>query len=93
MTGASILLFAAGCAKDVILPVNAVCGDFEKEATEECDVESVGCVECKVARGWTCNDRECAPICGDDMTVGEREYPIIAHARPPVGMALRVNLG
>jgi hypothetical protein len=73
LRGAALLLFTAGCAKDVILPVDGVCGNFKKEAAEECDLKSAGCVECRVASGWTCNDMECAPVCGDEMVVGDEE--------------------
>ncbi len=70
--GAGALLVAA-CAHDRILPVSAVCGDGKKEGNEECDLDSVGCVECRVAAGFTCNDTECSPICGDGLKVGDEE--------------------
>jgi hypothetical protein len=73
LTSAAVVLLSAGCAKDVILPVASVCGNFEKEASEECDIKSVGCVECKVAKGWTCDDEKCTPTCGDGMVLGDEE--------------------
>ena len=66
-------LASTACAKDVILPVDAVCGDMKKTGNEECDVASDGCVECKIAPGWECGDTTCTPICGDGMKVGDEE--------------------
>lgn len=81
LTAGLALSLTAGCAKDVILPVDSLCGNFEKEAAEECDLKSLGCVECKVASGWTCDDTKCAPVCGDDRVVGDEECD------PPDGIA------
>jgi hypothetical protein len=50
-----------------------VCGDSKKDANEECDLSSVGCVECHVAAGYTCNDETCAPVCGDGKLVAGEE--------------------
>lgn len=66
-------LIPAGCSKDVILPVDAVCGDMKKQGSEECDVASDGCVECRVVPGWQCTDQTCATICGDSMQLGDEE--------------------
>lgn len=81
LSGAFVLLSVAGCAKDVILPVESVCGNSKKESSEACDLASEGCVECKVAKGWTCNDTDCTSICGDKIVVGDEECD------PPDGLA------
>jgi hypothetical protein len=61
------------CAEDTILPVDSSCGDQRKDVSEECDVASAGCVECRVARGYTCNDETCTPICNDRLVVSGEE--------------------
>jgi hypothetical protein len=73
--GLAALLGASGCAEDVILPVDSVCGDFVKNGKEECDVPvaSDGCVKCHVAKGWTCTEDDCTPICGDKIKVTGEE--------------------
>ena len=63
----------SGCAEDVIYPAGAVCGDLQKTESEECDVTSVGCVECRVAAGYTCSDENCSPVCGDNQVVAGEE--------------------
>lgn len=55
------------------MPVDAVCGDLQKSGSEECDVASAGCVECRVAKGFTCTENECATVCGDGITVSGEE--------------------
>ncbi len=62
-----------GCAEDVIYSAGAVCGDLQKTEREECDVTSVGCVECRVAPGFSCSDESCAPVCGDNQVVAGEE--------------------
>lgn len=62
---------AAGCARDVVLAdrdVDPVCGNGLRESDEECDVDSPGCVRCRVAPTWTCGSDACAPLCGDGVT-------------------------
>ena len=61
------------CANDRILPVDAHCGNLEREANEECDVESEGCQECRVVVGFACDDTACATICGDEIVAGDEE--------------------
>ena len=73
LTGVAVALSVGGCAEDVILPVDSVCGNLEKEGAEECDLASLGCVECKVAKGFTCDDMHCVPTCGDGIVVGGEE--------------------
>jgi Domain of unknown function (DUF4215) len=67
-------LAAAGCAKDTVGPdavaadaSDAVCGNGIVEPGEACDVSSPGCVQCRVAPGWTCTDNVCNAICGDGV--------------------------
>jgi len=67
------LVATVGCAKDVILPVAQVCGNLKQEGTEECDLASEGCVQCKVAKGFTCNDETCTATCGDSVVAGDEE--------------------
>ncbi len=57
------------CAEDRILPVDSSCGDLKKNGAEECDVLDIGCVECRVAPGFTCTDEKCTPVCGDGTVV------------------------
>lgn len=59
-----------GCAEDVILPVDAVCGNSKLEGPEECDVESPGCQQCTVVQGWTCTEATCKTTCGDEIVAG-----------------------
>lgn len=66
-------IVATACAKDRILPVDSVCGDLKKTGTEQCDVASEGCVECRIVDGWTCTDQDCTSACGDSVAVGEEE--------------------
>ncbi|HMJ10380.1 MAG TPA: DUF4215 domain-containing protein [Polyangiaceae bacterium] len=61
------------CAEDVIYSAGSVCGDLQKTESEECDVTSVGCVECKVAPGFACGDETCTPVCGDSQVVAGEE--------------------
>jgi len=70
---AALLLFAAGCAKDVVLPdavASAVCGNGVVETGEECDVASPGCASCQIVPTWTCTATSCTPICGDGVECG-----------------------
>ncbi|HEY6557707.1 MAG TPA: hypothetical protein VI072_10555 [Polyangiaceae bacterium] len=62
-----------GCAEDVIYSAGAVCGDLQKTESEECDVTSVGCAECRVVPGFACSDESCAPVCGDNQVVAGEE--------------------
>jgi hypothetical protein len=71
--GLALLVGAPGCAKDVILPVDQVCGNGKKDGNEECDLASSGCVDCKIVEGWTCTDEACVTTCGDKLKVGEEE--------------------
>lgn len=68
--GALALAFLPACAQDRILPVDAVCGDGKKQGSEECDVVSEGCAECRVVKGFTCDETACTEICGDGLKVG-----------------------
>jgi hypothetical protein len=61
------------CAEDVIYSAGAVCGDLQKTESEECDVTSVGCAECRVVPGFACGDESCAPVCGDNQIVAGEE--------------------
>jgi hypothetical protein len=64
---------AFGCAHDRILPVASVCGDAKVTGDEECDLESPGCVHCRIAAGWDCTDTECHGVCGDGKVVGTEQ--------------------
>jgi hypothetical protein len=75
-----VVCSAGGCAKDVVLQADSVCGDLQVDPGEECDLESAGCVECQVAAGWTCDDSDCRTTCGDDVLVGDEE------CEPPDGV-------
>ena len=73
LRGLALLGLTTGCATDRVLPVGSECGNFVKEATEECDLESAGCADCRVASGWQCNDTTCQTICGDGVVVGDEQ--------------------
>lgn len=66
-------LLGAACAHDTILPVDTVCGDGVQAGNEQCDIQSPGCVQCKIVEGWNCGDTTCTPICGDGIVVGDEE--------------------
>ncbi len=85
--GALALVLAPACAEDRILPVDAVCGDGKKQKGEECDLVSEGCVECRVAKGFTCTDTACTPICGDGLKVGGEQCD------PPDGVTCDSSCG
>ncbi len=55
------------------MPVDAVCGDGVKEGAEECDVASIGCVECHVAKGFSCTETDCTTTCGDGIRAGDEQ--------------------
>lgn len=59
------------CEKDVVLPsvggLRATCGDGEVDADEECDVASVGCVNCRVVPGYACDSARCDAACADGI--------------------------
>jgi hypothetical protein len=63
----------AACAQDRILPAESTCGDGFQGGSEECDVDSPGCVECRIVAGWTCDAVGCRPICGDGRLVGNEQ--------------------
>jgi hypothetical protein len=73
LSGGALLCGALGCAEDSILPVDSACGDLQKNGAEECDVLDIGCVECRVAPGFTCTDEKCFPVCGDGTVVTGEE--------------------
>ncbi|HEY6559588.1 MAG TPA: DUF4215 domain-containing protein [Polyangiaceae bacterium] len=62
-----------GCATDRVLPVGSECGNLTKEATEECDLDSAGCADCRIATGWQCDDTTCQTVCGDGVVVGDEQ--------------------
>jgi len=64
---------ASGCAQDRILDAGAVCGDDQVDAAEECDVESEGCVECRVQAGFECTSEACTTPCGDQIVAGQED--------------------
>ncbi len=74
-TSAAILiaLVTAGCAHDRILPVDSVCGDGKVTGDEQCDVDSPGCVDCRIVSGWQCPNDVCTGICGDGKLEGDEE--------------------
>ncbi len=73
--GAAVVLVgnSTSCAQDRILPVPEFCGDGVAVGTEDCDSDSEGCVQCRVAEGWLCPENECVEICGDETIVGEED--------------------
>ncbi len=67
-------LTLGACAEDRILPVGgALCGNGEVDEGEDCDSASAGCVRCKVAPGWECDDTGCKTKCGDRILAGTEE--------------------
>lgn len=73
-----LVLLPVACVKDQILPVDSVCGNGKKEGPEECDFlpdagGSIGCVNCKIAPGFTCGDTSCEATCGDGSTAAPLE--------------------
>jgi hypothetical protein len=70
---ATPLVASGGCAEDRILPVASVCGDRQVTGEEECDLDSPGCVDCRIATGWDCTDTECHGVCGDGKVVGSEQ--------------------
>lgn len=85
--GMSALVAASACAEDRILPVSSVCGDGKKQEGEECDLTSDGCVECRVVKGFTCDETRCTPICGDGLKVGDEQCD------PPDGITCDSSCG
>ena len=68
---ASVVVCAStACTKDVVLPSPSngdVCGDGIVGPTEDCDVSSPGCTQCKVTPGWQCVQNACFYPCGDGI--------------------------
>ncbi len=61
-----------GCEQDVVLPsvmTPSVCGNGVLDPGEQCDVQSEGCVGCRIAPEWTCPDNVCTPNCDDPEVV------------------------
>jgi len=69
----ALCLASAGCAEDRILQAEAVCGDGRLDPSEQCDIDSPGCAECKVVRGYECTSESCTAKCGDSIVVGQEE--------------------
>jgi len=66
----SVTLASVACAHDTVLPnvqVGSECGNLIREPGEECDVQSAGCIDCRIVPTWTCNASTCSVICGDGV--------------------------
>lgn len=67
---AAVTAALVACAKDVVLPdqaVETVCGNGVREAGEQCDLQSPGCVACSIVPTWRCDERDCQQRCGDGV--------------------------
>ena len=48
-----------------------VCGDSKLDEPEQCDLDSPGCKDCKIVKGYECNTQTCTLKCGDGIVITE----------------------